>query len=84
VVLVVAEELNWIELASVLSSDCGDKVRMGVGGLYRLQDLNRSLADAEFALRLPDLTTGGPVVSSMISASGACWHARTLMTYRTL
>jgi DNA-binding PucR family transcriptional regulator len=36
---------------------------MGVGGRYRLQDLNRSLADAEFALRLPGLTTGGPVVS---------------------
>ena len=63
VVLVVAEELNWIELAGVLSSDCGGKVRMGVGGRYRLQDLNRSLADAEFALRLPGLTTGGPVVS---------------------
>ena len=63
VVLVVAEELDWIELAGVLSSDCGGKVRMGVGGRYRLQDLNRSLADAEFALRLPGLTTGGPVVS---------------------
>ena len=62
-VLVVAEELNWTELANVLSSECGAKVRMSVGGRHRLQDLNRSLADAEFALRLPGLTTGRPVVS---------------------
>jgi|GEM_PF-1291157 len=63
VLLVVAEELNWTEIANVLSSECGDKVRVGVGGRYRLQDLNRSLADAEFALRLPGLTTGKQVVS---------------------
>jgi hypothetical protein len=63
VVLVVAEEPDWVELATALNSECGGKVRMGVGGRYRLQDLNRSLADAEFALRLPGLTAGRPVVS---------------------
>ena len=63
VVLVVAEDPDWVELATALNSECGGKVRMGVGGRYRLQDLNRSLADAEFALRLPGLTAGRPVVS---------------------
>jgi len=63
VVLVVAEELDWTELASAFNSECGDKVRVGVGGRHRLQDLSRSLADAEFALRLPGLTTSRPVVS---------------------
>ena len=63
VLLVVNGELNWTEIVNVLSPECGDKVRVGVGGRYRLQDLNRSLADAEFALRLPGLTTGRQVVS---------------------
>jgi hypothetical protein len=61
--LVVGEELDWTELADAFSSECGDKVRVGVGGRRRLQDLSRSLADAEFALRLPGLTTSRPVVS---------------------
>ncbi|MGO9963922.1 MAG: PucR family transcriptional regulator [Acidimicrobiales bacterium] len=61
--LVVGEELDWTELAEASDSECGDKVRVGVGGRYRLQDLSRSLADAEFALRLPGLTTSRQVVS---------------------
>jgi len=62
--LVVAEKLDWTELANAFNSECGDKmIRVGVGGRYRLQDLSRSLADAEFALRLPGVTTSRPVVS---------------------
>ena len=61
--LVVAEELDWTALGNAFNSECGDKVRVGVGGRYRLQDLSRSLTDAEFALRLPGLTTSRAVVS---------------------
>jgi hypothetical protein len=63
VVLAIAQELDWTELASVLGPQCGGKVRIGVGGRYRLQDLNRSLSDAEFALRLPGSPIDKPVVS---------------------
>jgi DNA-binding PucR family transcriptional regulator len=52
VVVVVAHELKWAELARVLRSECGSKVRVGVGGRYRLVDLSKSLADAEFALKI--------------------------------
>jgi hypothetical protein len=61
VVLVVAHELKWSELGSVLSSECGGKVRLGVGGRYRLEDLRRSLADAEFVLRLTSSVIDRPV-----------------------
>ena len=62
-VLVVAEELDWSELGSAVASQCGGKVRVGVGGRYRLQDLKRSVGDAEFALKLPGATKGQSVVS---------------------
>ncbi|MFZ2057637.1 MAG: hypothetical protein WAV54_09560, partial [Acidimicrobiales bacterium] len=61
VVLVVAHELEWSELGNVLSSECGGKVRLGVGGRYRLEDLKRSLADAEFVLRLTSSVIDRPV-----------------------
>jgi hypothetical protein len=61
--LVVSEDLDWSELAIAVNAECGDKVRVGVGGRYRLADLSRSLADAVFALRLPGLTTDRSVVS---------------------
>ena len=63
VVLVVSEEVDWVELGGLLTSECGGKIRVGVGGRYRLQDLNRSLGDAEFALRLPGPAFTRPVVS---------------------
>jgi len=61
VVLVVAQELKWGELGSVLGSECGGKVRLGVGGRYRLEDLRRSLADAEFVLKLTSSVIDRPV-----------------------
>jgi len=52
VVLVVPDDLKWTELARVLEIEWGCKVRIGIGGRYRLEDLSRSLDDAEFALGL--------------------------------
>ncbi|MGO9581455.1 MAG: PucR family transcriptional regulator [Acidimicrobiales bacterium] len=52
VVLIVAEELKWAELARAINSEREGEVRVGVGGLYPLKEVNRSLADAEFALTL--------------------------------
>ncbi len=56
VVLVVADELDWAELARVIETEAACKVRLGVGGPHRLEDLRRSLADAEFSLRLSSVT----------------------------
>jgi sugar diacid utilization regulator len=61
VVLVVANELKWSELASAISSESASKVRVGVGGRYRLEELKRSLADAEFALKLTSSAIDKPV-----------------------
>ena len=63
VVVVVAYELKWAELARVLRSECGCKVRVGVGGRYRLEDLSKSLADAEFALRITGSAADRPVAN---------------------
>ncbi len=57
VVLIVAEDLRWAELATVLGAECDTNVRLGVGGRYRLEEIKKSLADAEFALTLK----GSPV-----------------------
>jgi sugar diacid utilization regulator len=56
VVLVVADELDWTELARVIEAEGACNVRLGVGGPHRLEDLRRSLADAEFSLRLSSVT----------------------------
>jgi sugar diacid utilization regulator len=61
-VLAISRELDWAELASLLSGECGAEVRMGVGGRYLLGDLHRSLADAEFALKLASFATERTIV----------------------
>jgi hypothetical protein len=61
VALVVARELRWVELAGALRSECGCKLRIAVGGRYRLEDLSKSLADAEFTLRITSSSTDRPV-----------------------
>ncbi len=52
VVLVVHEELNWVDLARAVEAEGPAKVRIGVGGCHRLEEVRRSLADAELSLRL--------------------------------
>ena len=54
---IVAEDFRWAELATVLATDWETNVRLGVGGRYRLEEIKKSLADAEFALTLK----GSPV-----------------------
>jgi hypothetical protein len=61
VALIVAQELKWAELAGALNSECEGKLRIGVGGRYRLQEIMRSLADAEFSLTLTRSAIDKPV-----------------------
>ena len=63
VAVIVAEELSWAELASAVNSECEVKLRIGVGGRYRLEEITRSLADAEFALALTRSTSEKPVAA---------------------
>jgi hypothetical protein len=62
-VLIVGEELEWADLAKALKSECDGDLRMGVGGLYPLREIKRSLADAEFALTLTASAVDTPVAS---------------------
>ena len=78
VALILAQELKWAELAGALNSEGEGKLRIGVGGRYRLQEIMRSLADAEFSLTLTRArrsTNQWP--SSTSSVSGACWRGPT-------
>jgi hypothetical protein len=61
VAVIVAEELSWAELANAVNSECEGRLSIGVGGRYRLQEITRSLADAEFALALTRSTREKPV-----------------------
>ena len=61
VVLVVAEDMQWNELAKALDPEGEGKARMGVGGRYPLVEVKRSLADAEFALTLTRSAIDKPV-----------------------
>jgi hypothetical protein len=61
VALIVAQELKWAELAAVLNSECEGRLRIGVGGRYRLEEITRSLADAEFTLTLTRSAIDKPV-----------------------
>ncbi|MGA2529960.1 MAG: helix-turn-helix domain-containing protein [Acidimicrobiales bacterium] len=61
VVLIVAQELKWAEFARILDLDYEAALRVGVGGLYRLEEVRRSLADAEFALTLTISAVDKPV-----------------------
>jgi hypothetical protein len=61
VVLIVGQDLKWDELARILDLGHEGELRIGVGGRYRLEEVRRSLADAEFALTLTDSTENKPV-----------------------
>jgi hypothetical protein len=61
VVLIVGQELKWDELARILDLEHEGELRIGVGGKYRLEEIKRSLADAEFALTLTGSTADKPV-----------------------
>jgi hypothetical protein len=63
VVLIVGEELKWAELAKALRSEYEGDLRVGVGGLFTLREINRSLADAEFALTLTASAVDKPVAN---------------------
>jgi DNA-binding PucR family transcriptional regulator len=52
VVLIVAQDQKWAEFARILDLEHDAALRVGVGGLYRLEEIRRSLGDAEFALTL--------------------------------
>jgi len=62
VVMVVHEELNWADLARAIEAEGPSKVRIGVGGSHRLEDVRRSLADAELSLRLASALDKGVAV----------------------
>ena len=61
VVVIIAEELKWAELVTMLQSEFEAKVRLGVGGRYRLEEIKKSLADAEFALALKSSAIDKPL-----------------------
>ena len=61
VVMIVAEDLKWAEVAKALRSESESPLRIGVGGLYPLRNANRSLSDAEFALSLTASAIDKPV-----------------------
>jgi hypothetical protein len=61
VVVMIAEELKWAELVTMLESECEAQVRLGVGGRYRLEEIKKSLADAEFALALKSSALDKPL-----------------------
>ncbi len=61
VVVIVAQELKWADLAGSLSSEWDNRLRIGVGGRYRLAEITRSLGDAEFALKLTASASDKPV-----------------------
>jgi sugar diacid utilization regulator len=52
VVVVVGRDLDWSQLASAISGDGGAGVRIGVGRAHRLEEISKSLDDAEFALKV--------------------------------
>ncbi len=51
-VLLLPDELPWERLATALSSAFGARARIGIGGEYQLVEVQRSLAEAMFALEL--------------------------------
>jgi hypothetical protein len=63
VVLIVSQDLKWEEFARVLDLEHDNSVRVGVGGRYRLEEIRRSLADAEFSLALTSSTVDKPVAA---------------------
>jgi DNA-binding PucR family transcriptional regulator len=51
-ILLVPEDLPWEQLAAALSTAFATRARIGVGQRYHIEEVNRSLVEAIFALEL--------------------------------